>query len=108
MAKKIQSELTFEGETRLVYPGPDKELLERLRKRIEELEARFKPANYRILSSRWDVSEHVIAEFTAESEEKAKETFEDYKAKRKYRWDYLKLIRFTEEIIEMSDPDNRG
>lgn len=58
--------------------------------------------NYRVTASRGDVSEHTIAEFTANSDKEAREKFEkEFKNNKNYSWDWLKLVRYTEEIIEM-------
>lgn len=43
---------------------------------------------YRVLSSRWDIPEHKIAEFAEDSDEKAKERFDrEFKKNPQYSWD---------------------
>lgn len=64
---------------------------------------------YRVTSQRWDIPEHTIAEFSEDSDEKAKERFDkNFKKNKNLSWDNLKLVRFTEVIIEMSDANGKG
>lgn len=63
---------------------------------------------YRVFFSRWDIPEEKIEEFEEDSDEKARERFDkEFKKNKSFDWDYLKLVRFTEVIIEMSDPKDR-
>ena len=63
---------------------------------------------YRVTSQRWDIDEHTIAEFQEDSDEKAKEKFDvNFKKAPGHSWNNLKLLRFTEVIIEISDADKR-
>lgn len=62
---------------------------------------------YEITAQRWDIPEHTILEFIADSDDKARELFKKYKNNKKYSWDDLKLVRFTEEIIEMWSSDKQ-
>ena len=63
---------------------------------------------YRVTRQRHDISEQTVGEFIATNNEAAKYNFDkNYKKDKNWDWDDLKLIRFTEEIIEMSDANQR-
>lgn len=56
--------------------------------------------NYRVISTRWDVPQRIVSNFTAHSDEEAKSKFEIFKSDPRHQCDRLKLIRYEETIIE--------
>ena len=60
-----------------------------------------RPKRYRVTSQRNDIAEYEVAAFTALSDEEARKKFEKYTEDKNYTWNYLKLVRFTEEIVEI-------
>ncbi len=101
---RIKSELTHEQEVALTHPGPSAEQMERLKTRIEQLEAKETKhdgtsKNYKVTSSRWDIPEHIIGQFTASNDEEAKNRFERFKNDPSNCWNWLTLIQYYEERI---------
>lgn len=57
---------------------------------------------YGVTSARWDIDEHVISEFTADSDKEVKDKFDkEFKKNPNYAWDWLTLIQYEERTVEM-------